>query len=213
MLSSKLPNFIVWLFLTVGIVALLIHYGCAPTAEEIHRMIHEEHMKSGHAHNPYKEPKGYAQPDPNPLEGDKFDHKPPRDIPTGREFFKEPIPLEEDNPILRCAENIVYVKAVQIGREILPNGLFVRLVVATTDTGYTQYIAAMYPILNIDRNKDGTIDVNVTDYPVMYQVDLDNDRNHKPEVIYVDKGGEGKCDDIKLYKDLRTREYTPKEQA
>lgn len=142
------------------------------------------------------EPPGYAQAGPNPLEGDHYGHEQNENGMVER--LKEPAPLEEENPILRCSENIVYVEAVEMYREILPNGLLSRIIKATTDTGQEQWIAAMYPITAVDMDgKNGVPDVHVTDWPLFYQVDLDGDK--KADATFVDKGGEGICTDIVPY--------------
>lgn len=75
-----------------------------------------------------------------------------------------------------------------------------------------------------DRNRDGMVDVEVLSAvtgvrynhetgslvveheprPMLWIVDVDFDG--LPDVVYNDEGGEGKCQDIKLYRDLRQQQ-------
>lgn len=102
-----------------------------------------------------------------------------------------------DTEILHCSKNLTVERVTKLGEVINPNG--------TLSEAY-------------DRNDDEKIDIEAISYihstklengvvildhdahPFLYIVDLDFDG--RPDAVYVDKSGVGKCEDIVLYKDL-----------
>jgi hypothetical protein len=105
--------------------------------------------------------------------------------------------LAHDTEILQCDRNLKVESVKKLDERINPNG--------TVSEAY-------------DRNGDGNIDIEAVSHiiasrqdggavvydhvphPFLYIVDLDYDG--VPDAVYVDKSGEGRCDDIVLYLDL-----------
>jgi hypothetical protein len=103
--------------------------------------------------------------------------------------------LVHDEQILLCDRNILYHQAEKLSEAANENG--------TWTEGY-------------DTNADRIIDIEVISYqkgfdengltvhdafPFMWIVDVDYDLIY--DYVYVDVGNAGRCDDIKLYQDLR----------
>jgi len=79
----------------------------------------------------------------------------------------------------------------KLSEEVLENGL----------------VAESYDLTRDDKldlmtfsHQDGTKDGHKR-YPVFYMIDLDQDGN--PDVIFVDRKGDGQCSSIEVYEDLR----------
>jgi len=106
--------------------------------------------------------------------------------------------LVHQDAIVNCKGNILYKEAVKVADDVLLDP--------------TGFLAEHY-----DTNEDGKVDVVAFSTaigtrgdhrvnPVYWMVDLDFDG--KPDAVYIDKKGLGKCTDIVLYEELFERELS-----
>jgi len=178
--------------LLVALLGLAVLLGCEPAF-------------AAPRESPYPEPPGYAQPEPNPLEGDAYGDTREEPKDQTATFPRE---LDADDPILRCSKNIEIVKAEIVYESISPRGELAKGIRAITKEGRAIFIMALHPVLQTlyDR-QTGTVNVEAAKYATAYLVDLDGDG--QVDSIYTDKGGTGNCEDIKPY----TKDYDSKPES
>ena len=100
--------------------------------------------------------------------------------------------LVHQDAIVNCKGNILYKEAVKIGPDqiLITSGMYAEHY-DTNGDGKFDVVALSTAI-----GANGDHRVN----PVFWMVDLDFDG--KPDAVYVDKNGLGKCSDIVLYEEL-----------
>lgn len=102
-----------------------------------------------------------------------------------------------DTEILKCDKNLKVEQVKKLGENINPNGTISEAYDRNGDE-FVDIEAISH--VNITRQETGAIVIDHAEHPFLYVVDLDFDGN--PDMVYVDKSGLGKCEDIVLYKDL-----------
>lgn len=110
--------------------------------------------------------------------------------------------------IVACRGNLVINKAQLISEEALANGLYAERYDTNNDGKFD--IVTLSTILSAHREGDEAVVLTHAEHPTFYMVDLDYD--DFPDVLYVDKGKGGRCEDIVLYRDFN-RPQTPNDQG
>lgn len=95
--------------------------------------------------------------------------------------------------LMVCGDNIVTAR--EISASVRSNGLYSERYDTNAD-GVVDLETLSTVILT---NPDGTVEH--AHHPTFYIRDLDY--NHTPDVVLIDKTGEGICDEIAIYEDLR----------
>jgi hypothetical protein len=104
--------------------------------------------------------------------------------------------------MMKCIPEIRGKQLSLLSQAVHPSGLWTERY--DTDGDKRADVIALSPITGYvyNWNKEDKPDLGVdhAEHPVMYQIDLNN--NGRADVTYVDKGGEGKCEDIQVYEVL-----------
>lgn len=100
--------------------------------------------------------------------------------------------------IVACRGNLVINKAQLISEEPLENGLYAERY-DTNGDGKVDIIA-LSTIIATRKDGEDVVILTHAEHPTFYMVDLDYDDT--PDVLYVDKGPGGRCEDIVLYRDF-----------
>lgn len=101
--------------------------------------------------------------------------------------------------IVACRGNLVIHKAQLISEEPMENGLYAERYDTNGDGTFD--IIALSTINAVHREGEEVVVLSHAEHPTFYMVDLDYDDS--PDVLYVDKGKGGRCEDIVLYRDFR----------
>lgn len=112
------------------------------------------------------------------------------------------------NDMMKCIPELKGKQVSLVSQAVHPSGLWAErydidgdkrpdVVTLTPITGY---------VYNWNREDKPDLGVHHGEHPVMYQIDLN--KNGRADVVYVDKGGEGKCEDIQVYEVLEGAKET-----
>lgn len=103
-----------------------------------------------------------------------------------------------DTEILKCQKNLKVESVKKLDEHLNENGTISEAYDRNGDGKID--IEAISHILSVRKNTDSTLTFEHAPHPFMYAVDTDYDG--EPDLVYVDKSGTGKCEDIVLYEDL-----------